>query len=308
MRFQQTGKLTGDFYVVGSSQMPVYLLDGSVPALFDAGLTAFAEIYVRDIKKILQNRTPGYLFLTHAHFDHIGAAGYFKRIWPDLVIVGSVQSRDIIARPGAVKSIAALNMTSNDLAIASGLTPIIDTPFEPFTIDSVAGPEQRFDIGPNLTVQALHTPGHTRDFTTYWIEAKKILVASEAVGCQGRLGHFNTEFLVNYDSYLNNIFRLSELNVDVLCPGHELVLTGTDVGAHLRRSLAHAREYLVMAEAFLRETKGDIDSTMVKIKAVEWDPRPWPKQIEQAYLLNTRQRVLTVWERMQASEPTAIFK
>jgi glyoxylase-like metal-dependent hydrolase (beta-lactamase superfamily II) len=306
MWFQKTGKVSDDFYVVGSSRMPVYLLDSSVPVLFDAGLTAFAEIYVRDIKKILQNRPPGYLFLTHAHFDHIGAAGYFKRIWPDLKIAGSVQSRDIIARPGAVKAITALNMTSIDLAIASGLTPIIDTPFEPFTLDTLAGPEQLFDIGPNLTVQALHTPGHTRDFTTYWIAAKKILVASEAVGCQGRLGHFNTEFLVNYDSYLDNIFRLSKLDADVLCPGHELVLTGGQVKAHLNRSLEHAREYLVMTEGFLRETKGDIDSTTVRIKAAEWDPRPWPKQIEQAYLLNTRQRVQTVWERMQASEPTFI--
>jgi hypothetical protein len=67
----------------------------------------------------------------------------------------------------------------------------------------------------------------------------------------------------------------------------------------MRKALAHAGEYLAMVEGFLRETKGDLHSVTVKIKEVEWDPRPWPKQMEQAYLLNTRQRVQTIWERMQ---------
>ena len=51
MRFDKTGKVTTDFYVIGSSVMPVYLLDAPVPVLFDAGVTALAEIYVNDIKK-----------------------------------------------------------------------------------------------------------------------------------------------------------------------------------------------------------------------------------------------------------------
>jgi len=299
MRFQITGSVTDDFYVVGSSEMPVYLLEGPVPVLFDAGLTAYAEIYADGIRNILQHRSPGYLFLTHTHFDHLGSAGYFKRIWPDLKIVGSAQSRDILMRPGAVKAITELNRAAIESATASGLTPINDTPFEPVQIDCVAAPGSHISIGADLTVQALHTPGHTRDFTTYWIESRKILVASEAVGCQGRTGFFQTEFLVDYDRYLDNIVQLSQLNAAVLCPGHEIVLTGEDVGAHLRGSLENAGEYLSMVEGFLRETRGALDAVTVKIKEAEWNPRPWPKQIEPAYLLNTRQRVQTIWERMQ---------
>jgi 2-aminobenzoylacetyl-CoA thioesterase len=299
MRFQITGKVRDDFYVVGSSEMPVYLLDGPVPVLFDAGLTAYAGIYVSDIKKILHNRSPKYLFLTHTHFDHLGAAGYFKRVWPDLKIFASAQSHDILARSGAVKSIMALNTAAIERAIASGLTPINEMPFEPFKIDCVTGPGWHIGIGSDSTVQALYTPGHTRDFTSYWIEDKKILVASEAVGCQGSTGYFQTEFLVDYDRYLDNIFSLSELDANVLCPGHEIVLTDADVRMHLLGSFEQAGEFLTMVEGFLRETKGDLNRVTVKVKEAEWDHRPWPKQIEQAYLLNTRQRVKTIWERMQ---------
>jgi hypothetical protein len=53
-----------------------------------------------------------------------------------------------------------------------------------------------------------------------------------------------------------------------------------------------------MTEAFLVQEKGDVDRVVGLVKAVEWDPRPWPKQPESAYVLNTRQRVTTIQNRM----------
>ena len=284
---------------MGSSVMPVYLLDGPEPVLFDAGLSAYAQVYIDGIREILRNRSPRYLFLTHTHFDHVGAAGYFKRFWPDLKIIASALSRDILARPGVVRIITDLNKEIVGHAVAPGEPPLADIAFESFNIDQVIAPDQCFSAGPETVIQALFTPGHTRDFTSYWIATNKILVASEAVGCENGQGYFQTEFLVDYDNYISNIQRLSMLNADVLCPGHVLVLTGEDVEKHLHRALTNARNYLSMVEGLLRETAGDIHSVVAKVKATEWDNCPWPKQIEQAYLLNTRQRVQTIWERMQ---------
>ena len=79
------------------------------------------------------------------------------------------------------------------------------------------------------------------------------------------------------------------------------MLTGDDAREHLRRSPAATRRYLALAEEFLRDVKGDLDAAAEMIKEAEWEPLPWPKQPEQAYMLNTRQRVLKVWERMQAA-------
>ena len=53
-----------------------------------------------------------------------------------------------------------------------------------------------------------------------------------------------------------------------------------------------------MVEKFLIQEKGDIGRTVTRVKAVEWDERPLPKQPEHAYVLNTRQRVEKIWERM----------
>jgi glyoxylase-like metal-dependent hydrolase (beta-lactamase superfamily II) len=293
------GQIAPDFYVTGPPGGPVYLLDAPRPALFDAGISAFAHAYIKDIQAALGKRPPAYLFLTHAHFDHVGAAGVFKRTWPGIQIVASQASADILRRPGAIELITLLNAGSLALAREQGFAPLQEAPFEPVTVDLTAAADQVFDLGDGLTVQAMAAPGHTRDFTSYWIAARKILVSSEAVGNNDGAGDVLPEFLVDIDTYLENIARFSGLDIEILCPGHKLVLTGDDAREHLRRSPQATRQYIAMAEDFLRDTQGDLDAAAEMIKEAEWEPLPWPKQPEQAYMLNTRQRMLKVWERMQ---------
>jgi len=73
MIITKIGKICDGFYVIGLPDIPVYLLDGPVPVIFDAGCTALAHLYEIGIKEILGNRKPAFLFLTHSHFDHVGA-------------------------------------------------------------------------------------------------------------------------------------------------------------------------------------------------------------------------------------------
>ena len=228
MRIYRTGKISGDFYVVGDSRGPVYLLDGPEPVLFDAGFTALARIYERDIKEILGSRSPAYLFLTHAHFDHIGAARHIKDIWPEIRVACSTRAREIMARPRAVKLIRRLNQEVVHLMHSMGVSPIHEAQFETFDIDLTVTHGQTIELGPNLSIKAIHTPGHTRDFMSYWVPEKRVLVASEAAGCDDGTGYIETEFLVDYDDYRNSMYGLAELDPQVLCLGHRLVLTDRD--------------------------------------------------------------------------------
>jgi len=68
------------------------------------------------------------------------------------------------------------------------------------------------------------------------------------------------------------------------------------------RSLEQAPRFLAMVEKFLEEEQGDIEGTVARVKAVEWDPKPWPKQTESAYVLNTRIRVSTIRQRMEQAQ------
>ena len=279
---------------MGHAAAPVYLLDGPAPVLFDAGFTSLARVYEREIRKILDPRSPVYLLLTHTHWDHIGSAAYFKSLWPNMRIACSSQGQKILTRPGAIEQIKALNREAIAVLKTWGVNEVFKGQFESFNPDLVLDPGQRIKVGPNLSIQAIPTPGHTWDSSSYWVPERKILVAAEAAGCDGVC-----EFLVDYDAYRNSLEVISRLDVEILCTGHNLVLTGSDAREYIRQSLDHGTEYVDMVERFLREEEGDIDRTIARVKAAEWDLKPLPKQPERAYIMNTKARVNTLLERMK---------
>ena len=298
MIIQETGKIGNGLYVVGSAGVPVYLLDGPVPVLFDAGLTAGAFLYEAGIRQILGERVPEYLFLTHSHFDHVGSASHFKDVWPNLKIGGAVRCSEVLQKPKAIQLIRDLNVEGVKLIKDSGVEPVNEKGFESFKLDILLQPNQTIDLGPGLSVVALNTPGHTWDFMSYWIPEKKILVASEAVATSEAKGYLQPEFLVDFDAYIDSLKVLKKLDAEILCLGHYSVFTGEDAVTHIENSFHAAMDYLTMTEQFLVQEKGNVEKTVELVKKAEWDPRPWPKQPESAYLLNTWQRVNTIWNRM----------
>jgi len=294
MRIDWTGKIIDDFYVLGHASVPVYLLDGPFPALFDAGFTGLAQVYEKGIQGVLGTRSPSYLFLTHAHWDHIGSAAYFKAVWPQLQIVGSQRACDLVTQSNVLRRIRAFNQDAIGALRSWGVPQVYEEKFEPPTFDRMMNPGQIIELGPGLSVNAIPTPGHTWDFLSYWVPEKKILVASEAAGCDGV-----SEFLVDYDAYRTSLETISQLDVEVLCTGHHKVLTGADARKHLLNSLDQAADFVAMVERFLLEEDRKVDRVVQRVKVLEWDPKPLPKQPERAYVINTKARVETLLKRME---------
>lgn len=300
MNFKTTGEVIDGFHVTGSHEVHSYLLDGLQPVIFDAGFACFGPSYLRDIKAVLGERRPSDLFITHSHFDHCGSAAYLQKNLAGLSISASQKAADILARPNARKLIAELNQAAGDLARQwhpeLGDTP----PFEPFTVDRILAHGDQVELEGGLTIEVIATPGHTWDFLSYYIPQKRILVSSEAVGCPDFTGDYIvTEFLVDYDVYMESMARLAELEIEVLCPSHGAVLTGADAAGFIARSQQAAKDFKARVEALLHEEGGDIERTAARFKTEEWDPKPMPKQPLPAYMLNLLARVRHLAHRME---------
>lgn len=289
--FTTTGKIGPGFYVLGTNRMPSYLLDGSRPILFEAGLSCLGPAYKEDIMKILGGRPPEILFLTHVHYDHCGSVAFLKKAFPGMKVAGSKRAAEIVTRPGALKLIGGLNQAASEVirewypALASGET------FQPFTIDWILSDGDLIALEDGRHIEVLATPGHTWDSLSYYLPKEKILIASESAGCQDHTGYIFTEFLVDYQAYLGSIDRLSRLEVEIFCQGHGMVFTGEEAKGFFDRSRQAAREFKKLVEGNLHSEGKDISKTIARVKAVEYDPKPDPKQPEPAYLLNIEARV-----------------
>ena len=293
--FDRTGPVADGFYVCGVPWSPVYLLDGERPVLFEASFTCIWGIADQMIRSALRGREPEILFLTHVHWDHCGGVGYFKRSFPGLRVAASKRAGQIMKRPNAVTLMADLNCkVIPRVALVDGVdaSRLSAEPFLPFDVDMTVEDGQTAELGADVSVRVLATPGHTRDHVSYYIPEKKILVATEASGCLDRAGQIVTEFLVDYDAYLASLKRLAGLPVEVLCQGHHFVFVGAkEVSAFFARSIREAESFKERVYELLDDEDGRVEQVVARIKAEQYDTNPHVKQLENAYLLNVRAQV-----------------
>ena len=291
MIFTQTGKLTDFFYVLGNRHFPTHLLLGQRPVLFEAGISCLGSLYEKEIRNILGNTKPEILFLTHVHYDHCGTAGFLQQSFPGLKIAASKRASQIVRRPNAIQFMQQLNRETTHWMETEAPGIPEDIAFKPFNVDLVLSDGDRMEIEPGLVVDIIETPGHTWDGLSYYIPEKKLLVAGESAGCMSPAGFIYTEFLVDFEAYLDSIRRLATLEVDILCQSHHQVMTGSDARSFFERSLQSAQDYKRRVVELLNEENGDLEKVAAQVKAEEYDPIHGPKQPEQAYMINLAARV-----------------
>jgi glyoxylase-like metal-dependent hydrolase (beta-lactamase superfamily II) len=292
--FGGTGEVRDGFFVIGSAHNPIYLLKSEKPILIEGGISLLGEVYRRDLADRLGEVSPGMILLTHAHFDHCGAVCYLKKSWQDMKVAASPESAEILKRPNAVRLIKALSENAGESVTGIDEELLVRDGFEPFGVDMILRDGDSIEIGAGLTVQVLSAPGHTRDFLAYYVPEKKILVASEAGGCALNSGYVSVDCLTDFEVYMNSFDRLASLDVEVLCQGHRYVYTDEDVQLFLDKSRRAALEFKDMVEEFWQREGHDVRQVMARIKEMEYDPLPHPKQPEKAYLANLGARVKSI--------------
>ena len=302
MVISQPGKITKDFYALGHPAIPVYLLDGPAPALFDAGFAFLADLYVREIKKVLGDRQPAFCFLTHAHFDHCGSVAAFKQCFPGMQVVASRRSGDILKNPKAIELIDQLNRSAEQAVAAFGIDHPFNGRFEAFEVDRHIRDNESIRLATDLNVRAIQTPGHTRDCFSYLIEGQNILVSSESLGQEHQKGVIVTDCLSDFNAYRRSLDRLARLDADVVCPGHFFVYTAEDARQYPERAAAACRQFRCLVETLHSETRGDLQQVMGRVKAIEYDGNPGPRYPEIAYMINLEARIKAV---LNARHPDA---
>lgn len=289
------GQIAEDVYMLGPVGVPVFLIDGERPVIFDAGFSFLGDVYARAIKRVLNDKSPNRLFVTHSHYDHCGAVSVLKSHFTDLIVCASGLTEDILKRPNALKLIERLSKEAETFAANfSKKEHPPAQPFKPFGVDKILSDGDNIELGKNLSVYVLETPGHTRDHLSYYIPEKKILIAGEAVGIPDATGYIVTDCLVDYEMYLASVKKLAQLDIEILCLGHEYVYTGQDAKRYMKQAVDYCGKFLHLAKTCLEDEQGHMENVMRKIREIEYDNKEGLKQTESAYMINLEARLNAV--------------
>lgn len=302
--YNKTGCVADGLYICGLTWSSVYLLVSPRPILFEAGFACAAGLYEKDLTAFLDHKVPEALFITHGHWDHCGSAAYLKRRFPGLRIGASPRMESIVSRPSAQKLMEELGATPIPTLLRllpeEDAARIEDRPFEPFCVDIPVEDEQSIEIAPDLTVQAFHTPGHTRDHVSFYIPERKTLFGGEAAGCLEPGGDISVEFLIDYDVYLKSLRRLMTIPAEIYCLSHHYVLVGKKtVRDFLRRSLEATERFCERIYGLLDEEGGDAERVLQRFAAEFRLTAPGFQQPVESYLINLRARVEHLKQRKQ---------
>lgn len=189
------------------------LTAGKKSALFDCGMAHQFQLEL--IKEKLKGAPLDYFFLTHSHYDHLGALPEIRKQWPDCLICGTEYAKYVLTRPGALATIRKFTMQA---AQKAGVT-LADYSDELMKIDVVLKDHEIIDLG-GIQVQMIPLLGHTRCSAGYWID-QKVLVASESIGYLSKSGEIFPSYLVSGSDALRSVEICRELAPEVLVPPHK---------------------------------------------------------------------------------------
>lgn len=276
--------------IIGNTKLPGYLIMAAEPVMIDAGISVVGPKYIEGLRKYLGN--PSHLkklILTHAHFDHCGAAPYLKRKIPELKIYASSISAGILKRPNAIKLIRSLN---EDLEKMFGVYE--DVSFTNLDVDIKLKEGDEIDPGNGFRMLAIQAPGHTKDTTAYYMPEKKILFAAEAAGALDLKGDLYPTFLSDYEQYVASIRKLMGFEVEAYILGHGVVIKGEEASDFLQRAIEAAEKYRERIERYLKEENGNQEVVAARIIREDYDEKKIIDQPRRSYSINVAARVRTI--------------
>lgn len=249
--------------------------------LLDAGFDFCAERTAANIRAVLGKRPLDCILASHTHYDHMGGIPTIKRHYPMLKTVGSHHAREVLSKSGAKELMRSLNASC---ARDAGM---------PVTADRIADLEVDLPLAdgetlrlPDMTVQAVATPGHTRCAMSYYFPEERLLICSETQGIAPSYPEVTPCFIVGYRSTLDAIERSR-----ALCPRHVFVahsglIPDGEAGAffdNARRAAEKAADLLLDMH-----NRGCGEDDIVDAFTREFYQASSDIQPERAFVLNTR--------------------
>jgi len=203
------------------------LIGDEYTALFDCGMMFCCEKTIQNVKNALNGKALDYLFLTHTHYDHIGALPFFRKEWSANGVCVSKEPRNLRVVTCETGAAVLLKSTPRRVIRELSLTAAkiyktelnMDYNDDLFHADLTVKDNDIISLG-GLSVQTIETPGHTRDSLAFFIPELKLLIINETPGILMPDGIIYPCYLTSYNDTIQSIKKCSQIPYEHLSMPH----------------------------------------------------------------------------------------
>lgn len=145
-----------------------YLICGENICLIDSGVVSSEDVIFDYIEKIgLKPNDISLMILTHSHPDHIGSAKSIKE----------KSDCKVAAHPGEIAWIEDVELQAKERPVPN-FHSLVEGPVD---VDTILEDGDVLDLGENISLKVIHTPGHSEGSISLLMEEKGILITGDAV-------------------------------------------------------------------------------------------------------------------------------
>jgi hydroxyacylglutathione hydrolase len=234
----------GVYFIQGRDEMipdsHVYIIgktESKDLSMIDTGLVGKGGYKIASLKKLgIDIKDIKRIIMTHTHLDHIGCLSeVLKQMpWSELWVH---TSEAVQLENGDERTVYGMEMFRNMCQAQYNLK---DGVFK-FRVQKKLNGGERLEIG-GMIWDVLHIPGHSAGSIALHNKTDKILIPGDVVYADYAIGRFDL-FGADPLKHRESLFRLAELDVNVLLPGHNRIMESVPQG-YIRKTAQQWAPYL----------------------------------------------------------------
>lgn len=225
-------KVAENIHLIAPSWSYVYFVVGEKLAFIDTGLPQYFEHIKRYITDLGHRLLDVSLIInTHVHEDHVACNKALKEVCGAKLAVHELDAK-YIENPEDF-------LTDTFRHVPPPEDCVREAKSWKDNVDIFLKDGDRIELG-GLTLEVVHTPGHTRGSICLYYQERKILFSGDALqGTTAFVKEFGlvTGLYTDLDAYIRSIQRLLNLDIDLILPGHPDIIKNSDARKELENCL-----------------------------------------------------------------------